>query len=569
MATRQRPTYADSVLLNGTVLTVDAAFSRAKAVAMSGGRFVAVGTNAEVKKLIGPDTQVLDVAGRTVVPGFIDTHGHIGLFGLETLAVSLAGTRSIAEIQQRIAHRVQETPPGEWIVTTPVGDPPYFFNVPNIVQENRFPTRWDLDSVAPNHPVYITAPTNRVPNSAVLNSQALRLAGITKDTPQPEQIEIVKDSASGEPTGELRGTLQPIYNPNPFFVELTKLIPKPTYTDRREGIKRLAPDFLAGGTTTLLEAHLNSPEELRAYAELQANGDLPLRIFYTYEIDPSQSLEAITEYFRTISFAAGRGFGTDQLKVVGVSIGLDGPYWHGAAVNDAPYPGPFGQKVDPEPLVPWEKYVAILRLAAEFDLRVHAEAAGRGSIGIALRAMQEAHRVAPINNKRWVIEHVEFPTQEQIAQCRQLGVIPTTATNFIWGKGAEVYKRRLGSQYARNAIPLRWWLDAGVPVSQSTDWGPRSALFTLWQSIARQAGLTSETVGPSQRITREEALRIFTNNGAYALWMENELGSIEVGKLADCVVLSDNPLKGKRDTIRDIQVECTIVDGKVVHGEAF
>ena len=108
-----------------------------------------------------------------------------------------------------------------------------------------------------------------------------------------------------------------------------------------------------------------------------------------------------------------------------------------------------------------------------------------------------------------------------------------------------------------------------MPVSQSTDWGPRSALFTLWQSIARQAGLTSETVGPSQRITREEALRIFTNNGAYALWMENELGSIEVGKLADCVVLSDNPLKGKRDTIRDIQVECTIVDGKVVHGEAF
>ena len=569
MAIGQQRAPADTVLLNGTILTVDKAFSRAKAVAMSGGRFMAVGKNAEVKKLIGPDTRVLDLAGRTVVPGFIDTHGHIGLFGLETLAVSLAGTRSIAEIQQRIASRARETPPGQWIVTLPVGDPPYFFNVPNILQENRFPNRWDLDPVSPDHPVYITAPTNRVPNSAVLNSQALHLAGITKDTPQPEHIEIVKAPDSGEPTGELRGTLQPIYNPNPFFVELAKLIPPPTYAHVREGIKRLAPDFLAGGTTTLLEAHLNSPEELRAYAQLQAQGELPLRIFYTYEIDPQQSLETIADYLRTVSFAAGRGFGTEHLKVVGVSIGLDGPYWHGAAVNDAPYTGPFGQPVAPEPLVPWEKYVAILRLAAEFGLRVHAEAAGRGSIEIALRAMREVQALTPIHDQRWVIEHVEFPTQEQIAQCRQLGVIPTTATNFIWGKGAEVYKDRLGPHYAKDAIPLRWWLDAGVPVSQSTDWGPRGALFTLWQSIARQAGLSGEVIGPAQRISREEALRIFTNNGAYALWMEHELGSIEVGKLADCVVLSDNPLTGKRDAIRDIQVELTIVGGNVVHGERF
>lgn len=147
-----------------------------------------------------------------------------------------------------------------------------------------------------------------------------------------------------------------------------------------------------------------------------------------------QSLETIANYLRTVSFAAGRGFGTDLLKVVGVSIRLDGPYWHGAAVNDAPYAGPLGQMVHPERLVPWEKYVAILRLAAEFGLRVHAEAVGRGSIGIALRAMQEVHAVTSIHDNRWVIEHVEFPTQEQIAQCQQLGVIPTTATNFIWGQ---------------------------------------------------------------------------------------------------------------------------------------
>ncbi len=158
MAIRQRRAPADTVLLNGTILTVDQAFSRAKAVAISGGRFVAVGKNAEVKKLVGPDTRVLDLEGRTVVPGFIDTHGHIGLFGLETLAVSLAGTRSIPEIQQRIASRARETPLGQWIVTLPVGDPPYFFNVPHILQENRFPHRWDLDPVSPDHPVLYYCP---------------------------------------------------------------------------------------------------------------------------------------------------------------------------------------------------------------------------------------------------------------------------------------------------------------------------------------------------------------------------------------------------------------------------
>lgn len=565
--TRSYVSFADTVLINGTVITVDRSFRIAQAVALSGERIVAVGSDAEVKALVGPQTTVIDLSGKTVVPGFIDTHGHIGLFGLETGCVSLAGAYSLAAIQQRIAVRVRETPSGQWIVTLPVGDPPYFFNVPSVLQEGRFPTRWDLDPISPAHPVYITAPTNRVPNSAILNSVALRLAGVTKDTQQPDGIEIVKNPTTGEPTGELRGAMQPIYNRNPFFIQLAKLIPRPTYEDVRDGICRLAPRFLAGGTTSLLEAHLNSPEELRAYAELQAKGELPLRIFYTFEIDPRKPLDEIAEYLRTISFAAGRGFGSARLKVVGVSIGLDGPHWHGAAVAGEPYLGPTGTMVNPEPLVPWETYVAILEMAARTGLRIHAEAAGRGAISIVLRAMNIIDEKVPIRDQRFVIEHIEFPTTAQIAECRRLGLIPTTATNFIWGKGAEVYQRRLGPEYARQAIPLRAWLDAGVPVSQSTDWGPREALFTVWQSLARKAGLTGEVIGPEQHISREEALRIYTYNGAYALWMEEELGSIEVGKLADLVVLAQNPLICPEDEIRDIAVVATMIDGQIVHGQ--
>jgi hypothetical protein len=227
--------------------------------------------------------------------------------------------------------------------------------------------------------------------------------------------------------------------------------------------------------------------------------------------------------------------------------------------------GPFGQMVTPEPLVPPDVYKRVMWQAARHGFRIHAEGAGRGSIGLMLETMAEINEEIPIKDRRFILEHCEFPTKEQIAECKRLGIIPTTTTNFVWGKGAEVYLDRLGKEYADQAIPLRWWLDGGVPVCQETDWGPHETMFTVWQSIARQAGLTGEVVGPDQRITREEALRIFTNNCAYALFMEDRLGSIETGKLADLVVLSGDPLTCPEDDIKDIEVLATMVDGEFVY----
>jgi len=531
---------ADTLFVNGNVLTVDDRFTRANVVAVRDGRILAVG-GADVRaSLSRPGTEVVDLGGRTLMPGFVDTHGHIALFGLETLWVSLAGATSIAEIQKRIARRTAETPPGQWIVTTPVGDPPYYLGTPNSLAERRFPNRHDLDLVSTKHPIYVTPR-------------------------EFDGIEVEKDPQTGEPTGELHG-MQPIYNPSRFFARFAALLPAFTYEAIRRGIENLAPEFVAGGTTSLLEAHLTSPDELRAYAELDGAGRLPLRVFFTFELDGSKSLVEIEERLQLLSFAAGSGFGSDKVRVVGVSIGLDGPHWHGSAVADRPYPGPYGTMVSPDPLVPREKYVEIVKAAARRGFRIHAEAAGRGSISIALAAMKAADEERPIRDRRFVLEHCEFPTREQIAECKRLGVVPTTATNFIWGKGAEVYRERLGDDYAAQAIPLRDWLDAGVPVSQSTDWGPRSALFTVWQSLARQAGLTREVIGPAQRISREESIRIFTRNGAYAVGMEEKLGSLEPGKLADLIVLSADPLTVPEDEIPTIEVVATLVDGRPVHG---
>ncbi|MCC2658123.1 MAG: metallo-dependent hydrolase [Panacagrimonas sp.] len=552
----------------GNVITVDRASSKkADSVLVVDGRIAAVGARKDLRSQLPGKGREIDLGGRTLMPGFVDTHGHIALFGLDALKVQLNGAGTKQQILDRIAARVRQTPPGGWVVSMPIGDEPYFLNANTLRESGQVPTRAELDAISPDHPVYIQAPTNRVPNFAVLNSAAMRAAGITRDTKVSKVSRVVLDER-GEPSGIIEGAVQPLYNADPLYQMVERAAPRAGYEQVRDGIAALAPEFAAGGTTTLLEAHLTDPEELRAYAELLSAGRLPVRIFYTFEIDFTQSIDEIAKFLRTVRFAANGGFGTANLKVVGVSIGLDGPYWHGAACNDAPYPGPFGDTVNPGALVPWEHYIQILKLAASMNFRIHAEAAGRGSISIALKAFNEIDAQSPIREKRYVLEHCEFPTLEQIRECARLGVAPTTSTNFIWGKGAEVYQRRLGAKYADVAIPMRNWIDGGVPISQSTDWGPRQALFTLWQSLARHAGLTGEVVGPSQRITREEAIRCFTYNGAYALKMEHELGSIEAGKRADLIVLQGDPLTCPEEEIRGMKVDLTMLDGRIVHGAA-
>jgi predicted amidohydrolase YtcJ len=568
---------AETVLVNANVLTVDADFSSARAVAVRGGKIVAVGADDEVRAFIGPATRVVDLDGKSVLPGFIDTHGHLGLFGQEKHMLNLDGAGSVAEICARIAEVAARTPAGESIVTTPVGDHPYFFRVPECLAEGRLPNRHDLDAVAPDHPVYITAPTNRVPNSAIFNTVALRLAGLLAPDPFAGEdgvtvtdeaywldgIEVVRDRESGLPTGELR-SMQPIYNPSRFYDRITSFLPPRTFESIREGIRLTAPDFIARGTTTLLENHLTRPEEMRAFADLE----LPLRIFYTHEIDASLPLEEIERTISGLAFSGKEGFGNERLALVGVSFGVDGPHWHGTGVSHQPYRGPDGNMVNPEPLIPVETYNAIVRLAAKYGVRVHTAAAGTRAIQIVLDAFDAADEEFPIGDRRYVLEHCEFPSQAQIAGFKRLGVVPTTTTNFLWGKGSEVFVGRLGGgDFAENGIPMRWWLDAGVPVCQETDWGPMNNMFTVWQSIARRSGLTGEVFGAHHSVTREEAIRMFTTNGAHALFREDDLGSVEVGKCADLIVLSDDPMTCPEDDIKDIEVLVTVIDGEAVFGD--
>ncbi|MGH8598499.1 MAG: amidohydrolase family protein, partial [Gammaproteobacteria bacterium] len=206
---------ASNLFAGGTVVTVDKRFSTAEAVLVEGERIVAVGATRDLRKLAPAGTTEIDLAGRTLLPGFIDTHGHLGLFGLDELKVSLDGAATKDAILDRLRQRVKQTPAGGWVVAMPVGDAPYFLQADALRARGVVPTRQELDALAPDHPLYIQAPTNRVPNFAVLNSAALKAAGITGQSriSQNSHVEL----AGGSPTGILFGALQPLYNADPLY----------------------------------------------------------------------------------------------------------------------------------------------------------------------------------------------------------------------------------------------------------------------------------------------------------------------------------------------------------------
>ena len=228
-------------------------------------------------------------------------------------------------------------------------------------------------------------------------------------------------------------------------------------------------------------------------------------------------------------------------------MGARGTMWHGVQLTSD------------------ETFKAILWNAARANLRVQVQCAGGAAIDKILAMYEEIDREIPIRGKRWVIEHCQFPSPENMATCRRLGVIPTSTTNFLWLYGS-VYVRSFGRELAQDAIPFKPWLEAGIPVVQSTDGKPYQPMFAFWQMLARRDGLTGETLStPKQRLSRAEALRMYTMNGANVMFCENDLGSLEPGKLADLVVLSQDIMTIDEDRIPETQVLATLLGGRAVH----
>jgi predicted amidohydrolase YtcJ len=550
--------FADTILTGGKVITCDAGFSIAEAVAVKDGKFLAVGDAAMVARHRAEHTRMIELRGHAVMPGLIDGHAHMDREGLKEIFPTLAGARSVRAIQARIRELAAATPRGQWIVTMPVGEPPYYFDLPDSLAEGRFPTREELDEAAPDHPVYIRPIwgywRHTLPLVSIANSRALALAGITRDTVPPEGVEIGRD-ARGEPNGIF---IEQGYVP---LVELHffGMAPGFTVNQRAAVLPRSAAAYHMFGTTSVYEEHGVAAELLAAYRRVHDAGKLTMRSHLAFSPDwrgmHDLPMRRVVEGWA--HWLAGRGLGDDMLRVSGIITEIGRTPDNTLRAAAAPYTGWAGFNYD----------FGLERARAK-ELLVECARQGIRVIGIwpnMLELYAEVNAEVPIRDLRWVLGHISVLTREQVHRIRDLGLVLTTHTNrYIYKEGHLLQERwRLPDEDAIS--PLRWLDEAGVRFSLATDNVPTSLWHPIWQSVTRMNLRTQRPVGPAQALSRERALRAATNDGAFLCWDEDRKGSIETGKLADLAVLTDDPLTCSDAALREIEAKLTMVGGQFVH----
>lgn len=567
------------LLLGGHVLTVDRAATVAEAIAVRGERIVAVGTNEQARAALGTGARVVDLRGRTVVPGFIDGHAHMDSMWRQY--PSLAECRSVAEIQERIAERARSAEPGQWLIFRQLADPEPL--APRNLAEGRFPDRDDLDRAAPENPVWIRG---SYITPSVVNSLALKLGGISRETPQPQRLVPSRDGRTGDinpstgghihkdENGEPTGLLHD-YNTllaRPATAPLWKLLPEHSYADRVRNIEDGVREFNSLGITAVHEGHgAADPVELshRAYLDVWSRGRLTVRTHMVSNIYTHGTPQEIAARMSAMAHTAHAGAGDDYLRFGGVGVTLDGPGGAGDSFHpksDA-WDGPRDQIRDGVQRVSADKFLVVCREAASRGMRMSTKAGGEPMVDLLLEAYEQMDRDYGISDRRWVMFHSQFTHPRQMPRLRALGVAPITCSTFIWNHG-ESFARYYGAELARRAVPFRSFLEAGLPIANGTDTAPKSPPVCLWLMVTRTDGETGREMGDAEKVSREQALRIATNNGAYLLHMEDHLGSLEAGKYADLVVLSDDYLSVPEARIREISAQLTMVGGQIVHAAA-
>ncbi len=550
---------ADLIVHNGRVLTVDAQFSTAEAVAIRAGKIVAVGRTADVLKLQGEKTCVLDAQGHTVMPGLFDSHTHpVGAASSE-VGAPLPVLRSIPEVLDYIHKRASELPEGKWIVIR--------YGFPTRLKEARFPTKAELDAAAPKHPVlYHAGP------AGIVNSKALEISGITKDTQDPPAGQIVKDEKTGEPTGMLRnayGVLKGVPGDGDITPEA-----------RRAAIKKLFSFYNQHGLTTI--ADRNAPRShLDLYLALQKAGELTVRVNVARSFNPNGSREDIIKRLEELVGSDGRGgptgVGDDWVRIGPIKLFLDGGMLNGSAYMRQPWPRGDTYQITQDDyrgllFVKPEQLQMVVEEAAKRKWQLTAHCAGEGAMDVLLDAYEFVNKITPIHERRFCITHANFPSQLNLERCQRLGVCADIQPAWLYKDGGTLLKV-LGEQRMRWFQPYKTWLayttigggsDHMIRYDPFDSTNPWSPWLGIWVAVTRRL----ETGGrhqPGEVLSREQAIRLYTINNAYLHHEENIKGSLEVGKLGDLIVLDRDLMKCPVDEIKDIKVLATVVGGKIVY----
>ncbi len=532
----------DTIIYNARIVTVDAKFSVAQAAAIGGSRFTAVGRNQDVLALADAHTRKIDLHGQTVLPGFNDTHNHqMGHSRGLSVAVDLTNIHSIADIQKAITAKVATLKPGEWVQGTR-GWWEYD------LKEGRLPTRFDLDKVAPDNPVTIPGP-----HYSIVNSLAMKLAGITRDTPNPEGGEIRKDAVTGEPTGELFDNAGRL---------VAKVMPKLTAEQVKQGIIASMNVNISNGLTSIGEP-TGSVAEFNVYRKMLANGELKNRIDFAFDIDPEDPIPSVKAQLAALG-PPGHEVGDHMLRADEIGeLNLDGAELTALLRED--YPDRPGYKGLVK--VQQDQFNQVILAIDEAGYRPRPHVVGDAAIDEALTAFEFANARRSIAGRRWMIDHAFLLRPDMYDKVNHLGVI----VNSEYMHNAQLGKLILAAWHrpmADMSERYRDWLANGIFMAGGSD-GPISyhaePIYEIYGEVTRKT-LWGGSLGPDQGITREQAIRSVTINGAYTSFEEKDKGSIEAGKLADYVLLSGDILKVPADKIKDIKVLATVLGSRTVYG---
>jgi hypothetical protein len=566
VADRNPPDYhpqPDLILHNAQILTLDRAASTVQALAIKGDRIVAAGADDPVLGTAGGRTRRLDLGGRTVVPGFCDAHAHLDREGLRRAYPDLQGCRSIADVQAVVKRAVTGKRPGEWVVILPLGEPPFHLGLPGVLAEGRFPDRHDLDAVAPDNPVWMRSLwahwSNEPPFVHTLNSAGLRACGIDRDTrPPASSVEIERDER-GEPSGRI---VERFIWPVAEFT-LLRAAPRFDHATRVRALEESLRLSLAAGTTSIYEGHGIAAEVHRAYKELHDRDALSVRTCFPISPPPFNSLAEAERLMRDWAhYAAGPGFGDDRLKVSGIFLEYGGNP-EVAEHNRAawPYTGWAGFTDQHNPP---DQYRELCRLAARYRLRVNT-IISRGADEV-LSTWEAIDRETPIRDLRWVLVHaLELDPARDFPRIKRLGAVLTTQpSSYIYRSGQAALRRGVDEG---TYMAYREYVEQALPWALSTDNKPYWMLWTLWCAVARREMAEGRVIGPAQKLGVLEALRAMSLGGAYVSFEEHRRGSLELGKQADLLVLSADPLAVDEDALKGLRVDLTMVGGRIVHGE--
>lgn len=556
---RMAPETADTIYHNGRVITMWSARPLAEAIAIQGNRFLRTGTNEEILRTAGQTTRKIDLCGHCVVPGLIDSHAHPIQAALAAKKGVLPVTHSIASIQDYIRRQAASLPPEQIIV------------VPKIfatrLKEHRYPTRYEIDEAAGGR----AAMTDNG-YAAVLGSALLARLGITRETAEPSDGKIVRDSA-GEPMGLIlgaRGLIAPFLNVAPHSFE-----------DIVKALKTMQMHYNRAGLTGVIDRSENA-EGFRAYQTLERRGELTVRAYLTWVVSLQGAPREIRERIAAIPLISG--WGNDWVRAGSLKTFLDGGILIGTAYLREPYgenTGIYGYN-DPDYRgvfsVSRENLLEMARAASELGWQMTAHATGGGAVDALLDAYEAVDRERPIHDRRFTVSHSNFPDPRAIARAKRLGVVFDCQPAWHYFD-APAIKEAFGPERMKNFQPYRSLFDSGVVVAGGSDHmagldahqaiNPYHPFFGMWMAITRQT-VDGEVMEPEQRISREEALRMWTLNAAYLSFEENIKGSIEPGKLADFVIISKDYLTCPLNEIKEIKVLCTVVDGKAVYnGTSF